>query len=93
MCAMITIFTVFYRVFNVIDSSKKNYVQSTKKESDLSAMLPLYESLKGLKDSKKSLVLEIAGVCFTYAARPDQTVLKGLDLVISPGSITAICGR
>jgi ABC-type multidrug transport system fused ATPase/permease subunit len=93
MCALITIFTVFYRVFNVIDSSKKNYVQSTKKESDTSAMLPLYESLKGLKDNKKSLVLEIAGVRFTYAARPDQAVLKGLDLVISPGSITAICGR
>ena len=82
-----------HRVFNVIDSSKRNYVQSTKKENATSSKLPLYDSLKGLKDTKQSLELVIDGVCFSYAARAEQTVLKGLDLVISPGSITAICGR
>ena len=74
------------RVFHVVDTSKKSVC-----ESNMSAIpLPLHDSPSGLK---QSLSLEIRGVTFVYATRPDQIILKGISLKVTPGSMTAVCGR
>jgi ABC-type multidrug transport system fused ATPase/permease subunit len=77
---------IIIRVFHVVDTSKKSVVESNRAVP----ALPLYDFPSGLR---QSLSLEIKGVTFVYATRPDQVVLKGISLNVTPGSMTAVCGR
>lgn len=70
----------------MIDTSKKNLSEAKRSVN----ALPLFESLRALR---QSLSLEIRDVSFVYATRPDHPVLKGISLNVTPGSITAVCGR
>lgn len=80
------ILRIIIRVFHVVDTSEKNACLSNRTATPF----PLLDSLSGLR---QSLSLEIRGVTFVYATRPEQVILKGVSLHVTPGSMTAVCGR
>lgn len=41
----------------------------------------------------ENITLELNDLHFVYSNRPDQPVLKSINLVIAPRMLTAICGR
>eukprot|EP00931_Biecheleriopsis_adriatica_P019361 TRINITY_DN13212_c0_g1_i1.p1 TRINITY_DN13212_c0_g1~~TRINITY_DN13212_c0_g1_i1.p1 ORF type:complete len:710 (+),score=143.10 TRINITY_DN13212_c0_g1_i1:30-2159(+) len=66
------------RVFELIDRRPAGVIRVDSQQAEL------------LEEGAGSM--ELAGVHFTYPARPGQPVLRGLNLVCPPGKVTALVG-
>jgi ABC-type multidrug transport system fused ATPase/permease subunit len=78
------------------DTANKSARSDLESGSRLKAVLPEYRidsrSKEGKKPEKVSGRLEFKDTSFSYPTRPNNKVLKGLNLVIEAGKTTALVG-
>ena len=59
--------------------------------TDLRPSIALHGGLK-LPTADLRGEIDLKGITFAYPSRSEQLVLKGFDLKILPGKVTALCG-
>ena len=78
------------------DTTSKSTPSDVESGPRLKAILPEYRidsrSKEGMKPVKVCGRIEFKDTCFSYPTRPNNKVLKGLNLVIEAGKTTALVG-
>ena len=59
---------------------------------ELTDRVPAVRYSGGITPSSMNGTIELSKVHFSYPSRPDQPVLRGLNLVLNPGTVVALVG-